>query len=88
MDINAIMTELAQYNRLAEETAAIIEGLKDKLKGYMIAEGIDTLSGDEHKATYKTVTSARIDTKALKADLPDVAQKYTRQTTTQRFTFA
>ena len=32
MNIDEIMTELAQYIRLQEETAAIIDGLKDELK--------------------------------------------------------
>ena len=88
MNINDIMRQLAEYQRIAEDTADIIEGLKDQIKAYMTTKGLETLKGDEHKATYKTVTSSRIDTKALRADLPDIAQQYTRSTTTQRFTFA
>lgn len=88
MNYNEIMKELAQYTRIAEETAAVIEGLKDSLKAYMQAEGIETLAGDEHKATYKTVTSSRIDTTALKRELPDIATRYTKTTQTTRFTFA
>lgn len=88
MNYNEIMSQLAQYMRLADETAAIIDGLKDQLKGYMIAEGLETLAGDEHKATYKTVTASRIDTTALKRDLPEIAERYTRQNSTHRFTFA
>ena len=30
MDINAIMAELAQYTRLQEEAAAMVEGLNDQ----------------------------------------------------------
>lgn len=88
MNINEVMSELAQYLRIAEETETIIEGLKDKLKGYMIAEGLETLTGDEHKASYTDVTSNRIDTKALKAELPEIAKRYTKGTTTKRFIFA
>ena len=87
MDINAIMQELAQYNRLADETAAIIDGLKDQLKAYMTENHLDTLTGNEHKATYKEVTSDRIDTKALKAELPDIAKRYTKSSATMRFNF-
>lgn len=87
MNINEIMKELAQYNRLADETAAIIEGLKDKLKSYMVENNLDTLNGDEHRATYKAVTSDRIDTKALKAELPDIAKRYTKSSETMRFNF-
>lgn len=88
MDINAIMAELAQYTRMAEEIAATVEGLKDQLKNYMVENGLDVLTGSEHKATYKTVTSSRIDTTALKRNAPDIAEKYTKTTETKRFTFA
>lgn len=88
MDINAIMTELAQYIRMQEEAAAMVESLKDQLKAQMQAAGVDTLAGDEHKATYKAVTSSRVDTSALKRDLPEIAAQYTKTTTARRFTFA
>ena len=88
MDINYIMKELAMYTRLYEETADIIDGLKDKLKEYMQENNTDVIIGDEHKAMYKIVSSSRIDTAALKKDLPDIAAAYTKQTETKRFTFA
>lgn len=88
MNINDIMKELAQYKRLQDETAAIIERLTDQLKEYMTANQLDTLTGDEHKATYKIVTSSRIDTTALKKAMPEVVTAYTKTTETRRFTFA
>ncbi len=88
MNINEIMMELAQYKRLQEETNAIIEGLTDQIKAYMTENNVDTITGEEHKATYKTVTSSRIDTTALKKALPDIATAYTKTTATKRFTFA
>lgn len=88
MSINEIMKELAQYKRLQDETAAIIEGLTDKIKQYMTENQLETLTGDEHKATYKIVISSRIDTTALKKALPEVATAYTKTTEARRFTFA
>lgn len=88
MDINALMAELAQYIRLQEEAAATVEALKDQIKAKMTAAGVDTLAGSEHKATYKAVTSSRIDTAALKRDAPEIAAKYTKTTETRRFLFA
>mgnify|MGYP006902881011 FL=1 len=87
-DIDIIMRELAQYTRLQEETAAIIDGLKDELKAIMQERNTDTLTGTEHKASYKAVVSSRIDTTALKKDAPEIAAKYTRTTESRRFTFA
>lgn len=88
MNINQIMSELAQYIRMQEEAAAMVEALKDQLKAQMQAAGVDTLAGAEHKATYKAVTSCRVDTTALKKDLPEIAARYTKTTETCRFTFA
>ena len=88
MNINAIMAELAQYIRMQEEAAAMVESLKDQLKAQMQASGVDTLAGAEHKATYKAVTSCRVDTTALKKDLPEIAARYTKTTEARRFTFA
>lgn len=88
MDINALMAELAQYIRMQEEAAAMVETLKDQLKAQMQAAGVDTLAGAEHKATYKAVTSCRVDTTALKKDLPEIAARYTKTTRARRFTFA
>lgn len=86
-DINTVFAELAQYTRLQEETAVIIDGLKDEIKEYMNAAGLEVLTGNEHKASYKTVTAARVDTTALKKDMPDIAAAYTRTTQSKRFVF-
>ena len=87
MNIDNIMQELAKYLRMNEELITIIDGLKDQLKEYMNDNNLDTIQGIEHKATYKAVTSSRVDTTALKKDLPNIAEKYTKETTTKRFTF-
>lgn len=88
MNLDAIMTELAQYIRMQEEAAAMVESLKDQLKEHMTAAGVESLAGSEHKATYKAVSSSRVDTTALKRDLPEIAARYTKTTTARRFTFA
>ena len=88
MNIDSIMKELAEYIRMQEEAAAMVESLKDQIKDRMTAAGVDSLAGSEHKATYKAVTSSRVDTTALKKDLPEIASRYTKTTTTRRFTFA
>lgn len=86
-NIDIIMGELAQYTRIQEETAAIIDGLKDELKNIMRAQNTEVLQGTEHKASYKAVISSRIDATALKKDAPEIAAKYTRTTKSRRFLF-
>lgn len=88
MNIDRIMQELAEYIHMGEQIAATVEGLRDQLKQVMQERGVDTLIGTQHKACYKAVTSSRIDTKALKQELPDIAAKYSKTTETKRFTFS
>ena len=87
MNIDGIMRELAQYTRLMEETAAVVESLKDQLKQYMNSNHLETLIGSEHKASYKAVSSSRIDTAALRKAYPEAAAECTRTTEAMRFTF-
>lgn len=88
MNIDSIMKALAEYIRMQEEAAAMVESLKDQLKERMTAAGVESLAGSEHKATYKAVTSSRVDTTSLKKDHPEIAARYTKTTTARRFTFA
>lgn len=88
MDYNAKMAELAQYKHMLEEVQATVEGLQDEIKRYMIENGLETLAGNEHKVSYKPVTSTRIDTSALKRDMPDIASKYSKTSVSNRFIFA
>ncbi len=86
-NLNALMKEIAEYTRMAEEIGATLDSLKDSLKKYMDENGLDSIAGNEHKASYKAVTSSRIDTTALKRDMPEIAAKYTKTTETRRFLF-
>lgn len=87
INVNDIMRELAQYMRMQEEISETIEGLKDDLKQIMQQQNVDTLIGDEHKATFKAVTCSRIDTTAFKKAFPSMAEQFTKTSTTKRFTF-
>lgn len=42
----------------------------------------------EYKVTYKTVKSSRFDSKSLKAELPEIAERYTVATEYRRFAIA
>lgn len=86
-NLDEIMKEVAEYIRLAEEIAATLDSLKDLLKKHMEENQLETLAGSEHKATYKTVVSSRIDTAALKRNAPEIAEQYTKTTKTKRFLF-
>lgn len=86
-NLDEIMREVAEYTRIAEEIAATLDSLKGTLKRYMEERGLDSVAGTEHRATYKSVSSSRLDTAALKKDFPEVAAKYTKKIETKRFSF-
>lgn len=80
--------ELRELRRMADELAVEIDGIQDEIKKHMDAAGIDTISGSDWKATYKAVTSSRLDGAALKRALPDLAAQFTKTTTARRFCLA
>lgn len=82
-EITAKLTELQELKRMQEELNAEIEAITDAIKDHMGTEEI-LLSGP-YKVTYKAVTTTRVDTTALKKDLPDIAARYSKTTTTRRF---
>lgn len=53
-----------------------------------IESKVRELRAGEYKITWKAVTASRLDSKALKAALPEVAERFTRATTTRRFCVA
>lgn len=78
--------ELRELQRLIEEAQAEAETIKDAIKAHM--GDSETAYAGEYKITRKPVTTVRIDTTALKKAMPEVAQAFTRQATTRRFTLA
>ena len=78
--------ELRELQSLIEEAAAEAEALKDAIKAAM--GDAEEVHAGEYKITWKAVTTARIDTAALKKALPDLAQQFTKATTTRRFCVA
>ena len=78
--------ELRQLQALIDEATAEAEAIKDALKAAM--GDAESVQAGEYKITWKAVTSARIDTGALRKALPDVAAAFTRETTVRRFSVA
>ena len=77
--------ELRELRRMQEELAAEIEAIQDELKAHMDTHGMDTLLGFDWKVTWKSVTSSRLDSTALKKELPDIAARFMKKSTVRRF---
>lgn len=80
--------ELKDLQRMAEELNQEIITLQDEIKATMTEQNTDTLTAGAFKITWKQITSSKLDTKALKASNPEIADRYTMTTTTRRFVVA
>ncbi|MBR3795885.1 MAG: hypothetical protein IKK34_07640 [Clostridia bacterium] len=75
--------ELMELRRMKEEIEAEIAAAEDEIKGVMGDE--ETLLAGAFKVSWKTFTSSRLDSTALKKALPEIAAKFTKTTTARRF---
>lgn len=80
--------ELRELRRMAEELQAEIDGITDSIKAHMTANGLEEITGTDYKVTWKSVTTNRIDTTALKKAMPDIAAAFTKASTSRRFNVA
>ena len=88
MSVDMMDQKVKELRRMQEELAAEIEAIQDELKAHMDAHGMDTLLGFDWKVTWKSVTSNRLDSTALKKELPDIAARFMKQSTVRRFVLA
>lgn len=83
-NIVAKVQELMELRRMSEELQREIDALQEEVKNFMGEE--ESMIAGAFKVSYKSVTSSRLDSTALKRELPSIAALYTRQSTTRRFT--
>lgn len=79
-----LCNEYRENKRLIEELEALTESLKANIITMMGDR--ETVTEGATKATLKTVTSSRLDSKGIKADYPDIFTAYSTPTTYKRFT--
>ena len=85
-EIESKVRELRQLQALIEEAQAEAETIKDAIKAHM--GDSEELRAGEYKVTWKAVTASRLDSKALKAALPEVVERFTKTSTVRRFCVA
>ena len=87
-EIISKLNELSELRRMADELNTEIEAIQDAIKAHMTEADTDTITAGAFKVTWKAITSTRIDTTALRKDLPEIWQEYGKTTTTRRFSIA
>lgn len=86
MNIIELCKEYKELQRLSEELSEQLDSVKEQIRAIM--DGAETVTAGQYKVTDKPVTSSRLDSTALKRELPDIAAQYTKVTTAKRFTIA
>lgn len=79
---------LADLEKLRHREKAIkskIQTLQDELKQHMTLKGIVSFEHDGWTVRWTPMVKRELDTKALRADLPQIVAAYTRETETRRF---
>ena len=82
-EIENTARELQELRRMKEELENEITGLEDVIKAEMGDR--EQMTAGAFKIDWKTITSSRIDTAALKKMMPEIAERFMKQTTTRRF---
>ena len=88
MSISEIESKIRELRRMADELTGEIEAIQDEIKAELAARSVDTLAGTDWRVTWKNVTSNRLDSTALKKEMPEIAARFMKQTTARRFVLA
>ena len=87
-EIISKLNELSELRQMIDELTAEADAIQDEIKAHMTDANTDTITAGHYRVTYKSVTSTRIDTAALRKDLPEIWQEYGKTSTTRRFSVA
>lgn len=87
-DIARKAQELKELRLMAEELAAEITAIEDAIKAELTARDTDEIIAGAYKIRWTAYTAARLDSKALKAELPEIAARYTKEIAARRFSVA
>ena len=91
MSTKELTTQIRRLKRLQaklEELQAEISTIQNSIKAEMTAQNLEELKAGEYKIRFTTVTSTRFDTAAFREAMPDLYGKFTKQTTSRRFSVA
>ena len=88
LELAARLTQLQEWEQIANEAKAEAEAIKDEIKQLMLDRGVEELEAGEHIIRYTTVVSNRFDTTAFKKSYNEIYKAFTKQTMSRRFTIS
>lgn len=85
-EMHETIKQLKEYKLLREECDAKISELENVIKDEMKSQQLDKMTVGEYKCSLSTVTSKRIDSKALQENRPDVYALFVKASSYERLT--
>jgi predicted phage-related endonuclease len=86
--LNAIASEIREYENLMEEAKNEIENRKDLLKAELMTNGTDELDTSKYVIRWTNVLSSRFDTATFKKEHGEMYKQYCRESASRRFTIS
>ena len=87
-EILSLVEQYKEAQQLIEAAQAEMDELKRLITEEMVRRDVDTMDAGTHKVRYQIVTSSRLDSKGLKSAAPELAARFTKTTTSRRFSIA
>lgn len=85
-EMHNVIRELKEYKLLRDECDAKISELEATIKDEMKSQELDKMTVGEYKCSLTTVSSKRVDSKALQENRPDIYALFVRASTYERLT--
>lgn len=85
-EMHATIKELKEYKLLKEEAEAKIAELENIIKSEMKSQELDKMVVGEYKCSLTTVSSKRVDSKALQENRPDIYALFSKASSYERLT--
>ncbi len=85
-ELHSTIKELKEYKLLKEEAEARIAELETIIKSEMKSQELDKMTVGEYKCSLTTVSSKRVDSKALQENRPDIYAMFVKASSYERLT--
>lgn len=86
IEIEAKIAEMQELDKLAQEAKEAADTIRDEIK--MVMGDRQEMTAGRFIVRWTSVLSNRLDTTAMKKDIPQVYQAFVRQTTSRRFSIS
>ena len=85
-ELNEKVRQLRRHRRELEALQQAAAALEAEIKEEMTCRNLEQITTQDYKITWKSISSTRLDAKALKEERPEIYARYAITSETRRFT--